>query len=162
MPDNESDQPAVKRAEVGEAAITMSEANRRAAKPTSHDGSVASYCYVAPFSSMVHHMTLTVRVTLKNHIHEDEEPQQSSRHDDHSETKPSERPASKIVISTEVSSQARTYIASRNANHHNEPVGLVATSKMNTSDGLPSSSLATHAALRSSLVSSKPATTLAT
>ena len=43
---NESDQPAVTRADVGEAAITMSEANRRAAKPASHVGSVASFCYV--------------------------------------------------------------------------------------------------------------------
>ena len=43
-PRNDSDQPAVNRADVGEAAITMSEANRRAAKPAGHDGSVASFC----------------------------------------------------------------------------------------------------------------------
>ena len=73
---NESDQPAVKRADVGEAAITMSGANRRAVKPEGNDGSVASFCYVAPFSSMVQHMTLAVSAAMENHSRQDEEPQQ--------------------------------------------------------------------------------------
>ena len=65
---NESDQPAVKRTDVGEAAITMSKANRRAAKPTSHDGSVASYCYVPQFSSMIQHVTPPVRAAMKTTV----------------------------------------------------------------------------------------------
>ena len=66
--DNESDQPAVTHADVGEAAITMSEANRREAKPASHVGSVASFCYVAPFSSMVQHVTPAVRAAMKTTV----------------------------------------------------------------------------------------------
>jgi hypothetical protein len=80
---------------------------------------------------MIQHMTPAVRAAMENHSRQDEEPQQSSMNDDHSQSQPSERPASKIVISTEVSSQARTYIASRNANHHNEPVGLISISTTN-------------------------------